>query len=73
MLNPPSHTKIRPTHLERHAFIYVRQSTLMQVREHTASTARQYDLTQRAHDLGCGNAVEISGDGDVVILTNKAC
>lgn len=48
--DPP--TKIRPDHLERRAFIYVRQSTLFQVREHTASTARQYDLVQRARDLG---------------------
>ena len=45
-------TTIRPDHLERRAFIYVRQSTLFQVREHTASTARQYDLVQRARDLG---------------------
>jgi DNA invertase Pin-like site-specific DNA recombinase len=45
-------SKIRPTHLERQAFISVRPSTLFQVREHTASTARQYDLAQRAHDLG---------------------
>lgn len=45
-------TNIRPDHLERRAFIYVRQSTLFQVREHTASTARQYDLVQRARDLG---------------------
>jgi DNA invertase Pin-like site-specific DNA recombinase len=43
---------MRPDHLERRAFIYVRQSTLLQVREYTASTARQYDLVQRAHDLG---------------------
>jgi DNA invertase Pin-like site-specific DNA recombinase len=47
-----SSPKIRPDHLERQAFVYVRQSTLFQVREHTASTARQYDLKQRAHDLG---------------------
>jgi DNA invertase Pin-like site-specific DNA recombinase len=47
-----SQTKIRLEHLERQAFIYVRQSTLMQVRENTASTARQYDLAQRARDLG---------------------
>lgn len=47
-----SQTKIRLEHLERQAFIYVRQSTLMQVRENTASTARQYDLVQRARDLG---------------------
>src|SRR5262249_23866004 len=52
MLFPPTPAKIRPAHLERQAFIYVRQSTLFQVREHTASTARQYDLAQRARDLG---------------------
>jgi DNA invertase Pin-like site-specific DNA recombinase len=45
-------TKIRSEHLDRQALIYVRQSTLMQVRENTASTARQYDLVQRALDLG---------------------
>ena len=44
--------KIRPDHLDRQAFVYVRQSTLFQVREHTASAARQYDLVQRAEDLG---------------------
>jgi DNA invertase Pin-like site-specific DNA recombinase len=49
---PTTASKLRPTHLERQAFIYVRQSTLFQVREHTASTARQYDLAQRARDLG---------------------
>jgi DNA invertase Pin-like site-specific DNA recombinase len=52
MLFPPTPSKIRPAHLERQAFIYVRQSPLFQVREHTASTARQYDLAQRARDLG---------------------
>jgi DNA invertase Pin-like site-specific DNA recombinase len=49
---PPTPSTIRPAHLERQAFIYIRQSTLFQVREHTASTARQYDLAQRARDLG---------------------
>jgi DNA invertase Pin-like site-specific DNA recombinase len=44
--------KIGPRHLERRAFIYVRQSSLAQVRHHTASTARQYDLSQRAQQLG---------------------
>jgi DNA invertase Pin-like site-specific DNA recombinase len=52
MLFPTTPSTIRPTHLERQAFIYVRQSTLFQVREHTASTARQYDLAPRAQDLG---------------------
>lgn len=44
--------KIRANHLDRQAIIYVRQSTLAQVRYNTASTARQYDLAQRARDLG---------------------
>jgi DNA invertase Pin-like site-specific DNA recombinase len=44
--------KIRPDHLDRMAQVYVRQSTMMQVRENTASTARQYDLAGRARDLG---------------------
>src|SRR5207245_8949864 len=47
-----SSPKVRPDHLERLAFVYVRQSTLFQVRENTASTARQYDLVQRAQQLG---------------------
>ena len=44
--------KIQAQHLERQAYVYVRQSTLAQVRLNTASTARQYDLEQRALDLG---------------------
>ena len=49
---PLSNQKIRLDHLERQAFVYVRQSTLAQVLHNTASTARQYDLEQRALDLG---------------------
>ena len=45
-------TKIRPDHLDRLAVIYVRQSTLFQVRENTGSSLRQYDLVKRAQDLG---------------------
>ena len=44
--------KITANHLDRLAVIYVRQSTLAQVRRHTASTTRQYDLAQCAVDLG---------------------
>src|SRR5260370_20403104 len=47
---PPQ--KIRPDHLDRLAIIYVRQSTLFQVRENSGSTTRQYDLVKRAQDLG---------------------
>jgi DNA invertase Pin-like site-specific DNA recombinase len=56
MAIPRSSPKIRPDHLDRPAFVYVRQSTLFQVRENTASTARQYDLVQRAEDLGWSEA-----------------
>lgn len=44
--------KLRLDHLARPAWIYVRQSTLAQVRDNVGSTARQYDLAQRARDLG---------------------
>jgi DNA invertase Pin-like site-specific DNA recombinase len=52
MAIPPVSPKIRPDHLDRLALIYVRQSTPLQVREHTGSAARQYDLAGRARDLG---------------------
>src|SRR6059036_239365 len=44
--------KIRPDHLDRLAVIYVRQSTLFQVRENVGSKTRQYDLVKRAGELG---------------------
>ena len=44
--------KLRDTHLQRQALIYIRQSTLIQVRDHTGSTARQYHLADRARELG---------------------
>jgi DNA invertase Pin-like site-specific DNA recombinase len=52
MLTRPVSQKIHPDHLDRLAVIYVRQSTLFQVRENTGSTTRQYDLVKRAQDLG---------------------
>ena len=44
--------KVTRSHLDRAAIVYVRQSTLMQVREHTESTLRQYDLAGQAARLG---------------------
>jgi DNA invertase Pin-like site-specific DNA recombinase len=44
--------KITPSHLQRNAYLYVRQSTLRQVVENTESTQRQYALQQRAIALG---------------------
>ena len=45
-------SKIREVHLHRKVCIYVRQSNLAQVHEHQESTKRQYELYQRAHQLG---------------------
>jgi len=39
-------------HIKRHAFIYVRQSTVPQAFENTESTKRQYALRDRAVALG---------------------
>ena len=45
-------SKIKPTHTQRAAFIYVRQSTPSQVEHNRESTARQYALAERACQLG---------------------
>ena len=44
--------KIKTTHLERCAYVYVRQSTAAQVQYNKESTDRQYKLTERALRLG---------------------
>ena len=45
-------SKITGAHLSRLAVVYVRQSTVIQVREHTESTARQYGLSAVAVEFG---------------------
>jgi DNA invertase Pin-like site-specific DNA recombinase len=47
-----THAKVKVTHLDRDAYLYVRQSTVRQVFENTESTKRQYALKQRAIALG---------------------
>src|SRR5881397_3430737 len=44
--------KIQPTHCDRLAYVYVRQSTPWQVLENRESTERQYQLQARAIALG---------------------
>jgi DNA invertase Pin-like site-specific DNA recombinase len=44
--------KIQPTHLQKPAYIYIRQSTMAQVRHHQESTQRQYALRDKAIALG---------------------
>ena len=45
-------TKIQSTHCDRIAFVYVRQSTPLQVIENRESTERQYHLRERAIERG---------------------
>src|SRR5258708_31760864 len=45
-------TKIQSTHCDRIAFVYVRQSTPLQVIENRESTERQYHPQQRAIERG---------------------
>lgn len=47
-----AHQKVNAGHLQRNAYLYIRQSTLRQVFENTESTYRQYDLRERALALG---------------------
>jgi DNA invertase Pin-like site-specific DNA recombinase len=47
-----SNAKSRTEHIERWAYVYVRQSDPAQVLEHQESTRRQYELKQRARQLG---------------------
>ena len=52
MTDPLRSPKLRAWHLDRSAFVYVRQSTPQQVIDHQESTARQYALADRAVALG---------------------
>ena len=44
--------QVTASHLKRDAYLYVRQSTMRQVRENTESTERQYALRAKAVGLG---------------------
>ena len=69
-------TKITTDHLRRCAVVYVRQSSSTQVENNRESTARQYQLAERAVELGwpreqvkvLDEDLGISGSG----LTNRA-
>ncbi len=54
--------KIDATHRERAAYVYVRQSTMHQVREHKESRRRQYELAEKAKCLQFSQVVVIDDD-----------
>jgi len=64
-------SKVRTEHLNRIAIVYIRQSTLTQVRFNRESTERQYALQEKALNLGWSQEqiqvidedLEISGSG----------
>src|ERR1700674_368830 len=55
-------SKITPKHLERAAYVYIRQSSPEQVRNHHESRRRQYALAARAKQLGWSEVVVIDDD-----------
>lgn len=57
--------QITAHHLQRPAYIYVRQSTLGQVRHHQESTERQYALREKAQTLGWADPLIRVLDGDL--------
>src|ERR1700687_2660247 len=56
------HSKITPEHLDRGAVVYVRQSTMGQVAEHTESQRRQYALAESARSIGFAVVTVIDDD-----------
>jgi DNA invertase Pin-like site-specific DNA recombinase len=58
-------SKVKPSHAARKAFIYVRQSTPSQVEHNRESTARQYALGDRAHQLGWPKSQVVIVDDDL--------
>jgi len=55
-------TKINAIHLQRDAYVYVRQSTGHQVRAHPESQRRQYALADQARGLGFAHVIVIDED-----------
>lgn len=58
-----AYLKVQPRHLERSAYLYIRQSSMRQVVENAESTKRQYALRGRAVALGWR-------DEQIVIIDN---
>ena len=65
MISDTHHQKVRPEHLKRNAYLYIRQSTIHQVFHNTESTRRQYDLRRRATALGWADDSVIVIDSDL--------
>ena len=58
-------SKVESRHRQRAAYVYIRQSTMAQVRHHRESTERQYALRDKAIELGWVPAAIRILDGDL--------
>lgn len=54
--------KIQASHIEREAYVYIRQSTMQQVRTRLEGQRRQYDLRECAQALGFQRVVVVDED-----------
>jgi DNA invertase Pin-like site-specific DNA recombinase len=57
--------KVKPNHIQRVAFVYIRQSSPAQVESNRESTARQYALVEKACQLGWAKEQVIVIDEDL--------
>jgi DNA invertase Pin-like site-specific DNA recombinase len=58
-------SKVKPSHIQRAAFVYIRQSSPAQVESNRESTARQYALVVKAGQLGWAKEQVIVIDEDL--------
>jgi len=64
MARSPEVSKIQSHHLERAAYVYIRQSTPFQVEHHTESGRLQYERIEQAMSLGWPRERVVVVDGD---------
>jgi DNA invertase Pin-like site-specific DNA recombinase len=58
-------SKVQERHRKKNAYVYIRQSTMFQVRHHQESTERQYALKDKALEMGWGSSMIRTMDGDL--------
>lgn len=65
-------SKIKPSHTQRTAYVYIRQSTPGQVEHNRESTARQYALADKACQLGWSKEQVVVIDADLGLSGSSA-
>lgn len=64
MTKSTGHPKVIVSHLNRHAVVYIRQSSAHQIRNNRESSQRQYALVDRAQSLGWAKKSIVTIDED---------